>query len=105
MNTPSIVKYAFANAVLTAFYVVLVALFMSSTKALFGNNENALIPMAMLLLLIFSATLCGSLVFGRPVMWYLDGKKGEALKLLGWTALFLFIMMVAIFVVLYFVNN
>jgi hypothetical protein len=47
-----------------------------------GNNNNILIPIFMLLLFVFSAALMGILVFGRPVMWYIDGKKKEAVLLL-----------------------
>ena len=99
----SIIKYALANSLLTAFYVVLVATFLNNAQSIFGPDEpkTALIPMAMLLLLVLSATICGTLVFGRPLMWYLDGKKREALSLLGYTVLCLFVVLIVLFIVLY----
>ncbi len=105
MNKPSIVTYALANGLLTALYALLIALFFANAHDLFGDVKSTLIPMAMLLLFVFSALVCGSLVLGRPLMWYLDGKKKEALKLLGYTALTLFIVMIFVFVALYIVSN
>lgn len=105
MNKPSIGKYALANGLLTALYALLIALFFANAQYLFGDVKSALIPMAMLLLFVFSALVCGSLVLGRPLMWYLDGQKKEALKLLGYTALVLFVVMIFVFVALYVVSN
>ena len=103
-NKPSILKYALANALLTAFYVALLALFVSNAGTIFEHGpDNALIPMAMLLLFIFSALVCGGLVLGRPILWYLDGKKKEALKLLGYTTVTIFVVMIFFFIA-YFVS-
>jgi len=38
-----------------------------------------------LLLFVVSATVMGALVFGRPILWYLDGRKREAVELAGIT--------------------
>src|SRR3989338_613916 len=104
-NKNSILKYSLANGLLTCFYVILVALLISNAQYIFGKGpDSALIPMAMLLLFVFSAMLCSLLVLGRPIMWYLDGQKKEALVLLGYTTLTLFVVMIFVFVVLYFVN-
>jgi hypothetical protein len=106
MNKPSILKYALLNATLTACYVILIGLFFRNAKALFGDGpESLLIPMGMLLLFIFSALVCGGLVLGRPIMWYLDGQKKEALKLLGYTTLVIFIIMIIVFIALFIVSN
>ena len=101
----SIGKYALANGLLTALYALLIALFFANAHDLFGDVKSALIPMAMLLLFVFSALVCGSLVLGRPLMWYLDGNKKEAIRLLGYTALVLFVVMIVVFVALYIVSN
>lgn len=104
MNKNNIIKHALANSLLTAFYVTLVVTFLNYAKTLFGDNEGPLIPMAMLMLLVFSASLCGFLVFGRPILWYLDGKKKEALSLFAYTVSILFVVTLAVFTTLYFVN-
>jgi hypothetical protein len=76
-------KTAFLNALTTAVYVTLVGAFMSwGGQVQLGRGNFFLIPVALLLLFVFSAALTGYLVFGKPVLWYLDGKKKEALELL-----------------------
>ena len=60
-----------------------------------------LAPAAMLLLFVFSAGVTSSLVFGRPVLWYVEGKKQEALSLLFYTLGFLFVITVILFFVIY----
>ncbi len=98
-----ITKAALFNAVATALYIVLIASFLFYTPKLFGppgpdNNKTPLIPIMMLSLLVFSAALTGSLIFGRPILWYLDGKKTEAIKLLFLTlGIFFVITLFAIF--------
>jgi len=83
MNKP--ITYALANALLTVLYIIAVALFMYNGEKIFGHADTAFIPIVMLLLFVLSATITGSLMFGRPILWYLDGKKKEALILLGHT--------------------
>jgi hypothetical protein len=79
----SILKFAGLNALGTASYVALVATFLSYTSQIFGADKEdvILIPISMLLLLVLSASVTGSLVLGRPILWYLDGKKKEAVTL------------------------
>lgn len=90
-----IIKHALINAGITATYVLLVASFMSNIENLFDGpapSDSILVPVIMLLTFIISATITGSAVFGRPIMWYIDGNKKEAVKLLGTTLLFLIII-------------
>jgi len=96
-----IVRTALLNALGTLVYVVLIALLMSSLQAMFsGAKDIILAPIAMLLLFVFSAAFTGMLVLGKPVLWYLDGKKKEALALFAWTLLFLFTLTVIVFIVM-----
>ncbi|MFZ2804369.1 MAG: hypothetical protein WA001_04030 [Patescibacteria group bacterium] len=98
MKTP-IFKYAALNALGTAAYIAVVATFFANAHFLGNKAEGTvLIPMAMLLLLVVSASVTGSLVLGRPVLWYLDGKKKEAVTLLIATIGCLFVLMVVAFV-------
>ena len=87
-----IIKNAASNAGATALYVIAVASFLFYAPKIFGEHEpkTVLVPIVMLLLFVFSAAVTGSLVFGRSVLWYLDGKKKEGLQLLGWTFAILF---------------
>ncbi len=82
---PKIVKQAIINALLASIYVTAVGLFISHASRIFGQKDTALTPVAVLMLLVFSAALMGILVFGQPLMWYIDGKKKAALNLLACT--------------------
>lgn len=81
----STLKHSLINASLTALYVGKVGVFMFYAPQIFTSENTALLPIAMLLLFVFSAALTGLLIFGRPVLWYLEGKKNEALTLLFYT--------------------
>ena len=48
--------------------------------------------------LVFSAAFTGFLVFGRPIMWYLDGKKKEAMQLFFSTLILLLMIAIVIFI-------
>ncbi len=82
-----LIRNAFLHALGAAAYVALVAsgIFYSSHLIAPGPDRSILIPMTMLLLLVLSAAMMGTLIFGRPVMLYLDGKKKEALSFLFYT--------------------
>lgn len=101
MKTP-ILKFASLNTLGTVLYVALVALFFSNTPYIFGNSpeKTILIPIAMLLLFVCSALITGLLVLGRPILWFLDGKKKEAVTLLLTTLGFLFLTMIIAFTAL-----
>ncbi len=96
----SYIKRSFLNAFGVLAYVSAVASFMFHGKGLFPGEDNFLMPILMLLLLIVSAATTGFLVFGKPIMLYLDGAKKEAFSMLlatiGWLALFLLIVFVAL---------
>jgi hypothetical protein len=81
--------------------VTTVGLFMSNASRVFGQKDTMLTPVAVLMLLVFSAALMGILVFGQPLMWYIDGKKKAALNLLGCTMAVLLILMMLTFAALF----
>ena len=80
----------------TVVYVTGVAWFMTNAEKGFNNEKTIWMPIAMLLLLVVSAGVTGSLVVGRPVMLYIDGKKKEAIKQLALTLGWLFIILVLV---------
>lgn len=45
-------------------------------------EDTVFIPITMLMLFVCSAAITGFLVFGKPAMLYLDGKKQDAIQLL-----------------------
>ena len=92
-----VIKYAVINSLGTAAYIVLVvSLIFSLGNKFSGGDETIFIPIAMLMLLVFSVALVGSLIFGRPIIWYLNGKKKDAVLLLVYTlGIFLAITLIA----------
>jgi hypothetical protein len=95
-----IFKRAATNALLTFAYVTVIGLFMSNASRIFGQKDTTLTPVAVLMLLVFSAALTGILVVGQPVMWYIDGKKKAAVSLLGYTMASLLVLLILTFVAL-----
>ena len=76
-------KTALLNAFATTAYIVAVGSFMYyGGEIKLGRENTFLIPVALLLLFVFSAALTGFLIFGKPAQMYVDGKKKEALSLL-----------------------
>ena len=92
-------KRAFLNSVGVVLYVILVVLFIFSLQRFSQKPDNIIIiPIAMLLLFVCSAAITGFLVFGKPVMLYIDGKKKEALSLLIHTIGILVVITIVFFI-------
>ncbi|MBI1957243.1 MAG: hypothetical protein HY434_01040 [Candidatus Liptonbacteria bacterium] len=96
-----IIKTAGINAALTALYIILIASFLFYGPRAFAPEDTVFAPIAMLSLLVFSAALVGFLVLGRPILWYLDGRKREAVALLMYTLGFLLLLPLGAFLVLF----
>lgn len=96
-----IIKKAILNALGTALYIAALVSLIFYSSQLLGVDEpdTILIPIGMLCLFVLSAAITSFLVFGYPVLWYLDGKKKEALTLLSWTLGVLFTITVLVFIV------
>ena len=92
-----LIQQSFLLALGEGIYITLVALLMFTVEKLFGSKPDPVIiaPIALLLLLVVSASISGALILGKPVMLYLDGQKKKAVQLfgmiLGWLILFLII--------------
>lgn len=99
-----IIKRALIDSIGTTLYIILVVSFIFSLQIFSKKEDIIIIPIAMLLLFVSSAAITGFLVFGKPVMLYLDGKKKEAVALLGYTLgiLVLMTLLSFIFLIAYF---
>ncbi len=98
-----ILKYSCINALLTALYIVLVGSFFFYVPRHFAfvdKPDTVFAPIMMLMLFVFSASVTGSLVLGRPLLWYLDGKKKEAISLFTHTLVIFFFIMLLAFILL-----
>lgn len=86
-----IVGHALLNACLMAVYIALIASLLVYMPKYVGDQTNTvLMQIVMLSLFVFSAVIAGILVVGKPILWYLDNRKSEALLLLGYTLALLF---------------
>jgi hypothetical protein len=81
-----LLKLGMLQALGTTAYISLVAyfFFFMNTHQI-EDGKTVFIPIFMLMLLVLSASITGTLVFGRSVLWYIDGKKKEAVSLLAYT--------------------
>ena len=100
----NIIKNAVINAGLSALYIVLIGSFLFYIPKLFHSDkpDTAFAPILMLSLFVFSAALMGILIFGKPILWYLDHKKQEAVSLLVYTLGIFFVSILLISAALYF---
>lgn len=91
MTTKKILTTGLLHAAGVTVYVTAVAWLMQNAERIFGQMKNTGGPVAFLLMFVTSAAITGSLVLGRPVLAYWDGRKTEAIKLflstVGWLVL------------------
>jgi len=83
---------ALLSALGVAVYVTGVAFILRNGEAIFGKMNNFLGPAAFLLLFVLSAAVVGALIVGRPALLYFEGRKAEAVKMFGWTIVWLLLL-------------
>ena len=98
INMDKVIQRALIDSLGTAAYIVLVVLFIFSFQIFSEKKDVIIIPISKLLLFVSSAAITGFLVFGKPVMLYVDGKKREAVSLLGYTLVMLFLITLVSFI-------
>ena len=96
MKNSKLVLYSLVHSVAVLIYTSLVAWILFNGNSLFGKANSFWMPVAMLLLFVLSATVVGLLVLGRPVYYYFNGMKSEALKVLFYTVAWLFLITVVV---------
>lgn len=104
MVNKKLLAHSFGHAVLAFAYIFCIALaFKYSAGKSFSKVPEFFGPIIMLPLLVLSAAIMAILIFGKPVLLYLDNQKKEALTMLfytiGWlTAILLFIVTLVLIV-------
>jgi hypothetical protein len=95
-------KNPFLNAVLAEGYICLVASVMFYGQPFVGDEDAVIMPIAMLSLLVLSASIMGYLFFYGPITLFLDGKREEAvhffLKTVGSFAVMTFVVFSVMFI-------
>lgn len=91
MLDKNIVKQSLTYAAGAFLYIVAVVTVMRNVGRIFGGGgpDGALAPIAFLLLFVVSAATMGMLIFGKPIMLYIDGKQREAVAMAFATIIFL----------------
>jgi hypothetical protein len=99
--TKSIPARSFLHSLGVVLYVTLVATIMHNGNAWFGKEDTMLTTITVLLLACISAATVGSLVFGYPVIMFLNGQKKEgvtmAMMTIGWLIVELFAVLLVMF--------
>jgi len=81
MKDGKIFRYALLHAIGAILYIALVASIIANGEQVLGGVQGPLAGTAFLLLFVISAAITGMATFGRPLVWFLDGKKREAIML------------------------
>lgn len=89
-------KRAALNSLGVLLYVAIVATVMNSGEKWFAKTDTVFTAIAVLMLFTLSAAVVGSLVIGKPIFLYIDGKKKEAISLLTLTVAFLAVITFAV---------
>jgi hypothetical protein len=86
MLNKKLLTHSFGHTLLAFAYIFCIALFFNfGVRNLFKNVPEFFAPIIILSLLVLSASVMVVLIFGRPVLLYLDGKKKDALTMLFYT--------------------
>ncbi len=95
-----IIKNALIDSIAAVAYVALISVLLTNSRQLFGQVNSVISGIAFLLTFVFSAALMGIVIFGKPILWYLDGFKKEAVKLVLYSMGFLFVILVLVLLTL-----
>ncbi len=101
MEKNKLISHSLLHSLGVVVYISLVAMLMNNGSRLFGETDTLLTAISMLMLFTISAAIVGLLVFGRPVMWYLNGLKKEAVQFTLYTISWLVIEALLIFIILF----
>lgn len=81
-------------------YCTLVAGFFRFGEGIFGNYQGFFLIVLMLVLLVISAAITGSLVFGLSVYWIYKGQTTYGLKVLASTLIWLIVVLAIILIII-----
>ena len=97
MKKSQAIFHSLGHAILVLIYTSAVAWILYNGNHFFGPIHSFVGPLGLLLLFVFSATVVGALVLGRPILLYLDGYKKEALQFFAYTVGWMFLLTLSVF--------
>ncbi len=97
MKKSQIVLRSLFHCLGVAAYVSAIAFVLNHGNQWFGKEDKFLTPVAMLMLLVLSAAITGSLALAKPILLFLDGQKSDAFKFFLWTLSWLLVLTVFAF--------
>ena len=96
-------RWVWNYSLIVVAYVIAIAALMLYSQNMFGQMKGVLSGIAFLLLFVISTAIIGFLIFGKPILMYLDNKKKEAIYLftctIGWLILFTFVAFMVVYLV------
>jgi hypothetical protein len=93
-NNKKFVLYGFLSALGVSLYTLLVSFVMQNGQNWFGPVNGVFGAMTLLMLLVFSVAVVGSLLFGWPTYLVITGDKSAGIKQLLYNLLWLAIFVV-----------
>jgi len=97
MSKSKIIFYSLLHALGVLAYIVAIGLFIQALNTILPGPDGFGTIIPVLLLLVFSAAVMAILVFGRPVYLFLNGMKTESIYFLGYTMIWLLIIIIVVF--------
>ncbi|MDA3802332.1 MAG: hypothetical protein PF488_00310 [Patescibacteria group bacterium] len=93
MKNSKLIKSGGIHGLAVFGYIIFIVWFLNNASSWFGEDDRGIVaPVIMLSIFVFSALVTGFLILGKPIMLYLDKNKKEAIKMLFYTGLSLFII-------------
>lgn len=87
-----------------ALYCTVVGTIMQNGDKFFGKQDTFITPIFVLTMLCVSVLICALLVFKKPYELFFSGKKNEALGVVIYTAVSLFVILILLFGLMVFVK-
>ncbi len=99
MKNSKLVLYALVQSIGVFVYTSGIVWVLFNTDKWIGKNFSLWQPVMTLMLLVISAAVTGTLVFGRSVYFYLEGLKKESILVFVYTILSLALITLSVFIV------
>ncbi len=96
----ALARHAFVHAAIASIYIVIVAFLFYAGQDVLKTRNGPLAVASYLFLVVLSATFLGVVVFGKAAMWYVDGRRSDAVSLALYTVAFFSLITAAAFAVL-----